>query len=431
MSPALIAQGGADAHDIKATFIAAARRAAQAAASDAAVGREKAAPRRSKAARYGDLGRDGGSVARRAKRNLDERRRPILLGIAAIVLALGALQVGGTYYREQSKPITVAAPRTEMKVASAPLAAPPRDSAPRTTGAIEPLDPRALETSPAASPPQPSDSGPSLADIAAREREAALADAAGGVKAKLDGSVAVPQTLERIPNMASVGAIPANAGPANLRQAAIAGDPASVYELASRAAEGRGMTRDLPLAAKLFEKAAAHGLVPAQYRIGNIYEKGLGVPRDLPAAKTWYERAADKGNARAMHNLAVLIAEGVGGKPDYAAAIGWFRRAAQHGVRDSQFNLAVLLARGLGTAQDLSGSYTWFSVVAAQGDEDAAKKRDEVGARLAAPDLATARLAAERWRPETLDKFANEVAAPQGGAEPPQAKQKTSSNGRV
>ena len=418
---------GADAHDVKASFIAAARRAAQAAASEASSGKERpSATRHSRAVRYGDLGRDGGSLAKRAKRNLDERRRPILLGLAAIVLALGALQVVGTMNREQAKPVTVAAPRVETKVALAPLPALPRDIAPPTTGAIEAPEARAMG---AATPPSQGESASpaSLADVAAREREAALAEAA---KAKMDGAAAAQQSLERIANIASLGVIPTNAGPAALRQAALAGEPAAVYELAARAAEGRGMARDLALAAKLFEKAAVHGLVPAQYRTGNVYEKGLGVPRDLAVAKSWYQRAADKGNARAMHNLAVLIAEGVGGQPDYAAAIGWFRRAAQHGVRDSQFNLAVLLARGLGAQQDLAGAYTWFAIVATGGDEDAAKKRDEVGARLGAAELAAARQAAERWRPETPDKFANEVIQPaQGWTEAPAAKQR--SNGRV
>ena len=418
---------GADAHDVKASFIAAARRAAQAAASEASSGKERpSAQRHSRAVRYGDLGRDGGSLAKRAKRNLDERRRPILLGLAAIVLALGALQVVDTMHREQTKPVTVAAPRVETKVALAPLPAPPRDIAPPTTGAIEAPEGRAMGAATPASQGE-SASSASLADAAAREREAALAEAA---KAKMDGAAAAQQSLERIANVASLGVIPANAGPAALRQAALAGEPAAVYELAARAAEGRGMARDLALAAKLFEKAAVHGLVPAQYRTGNVYEKGLGVPRDLAVARSWYQRAADKGNARAMHNLAVLIAEGVSGQPDYAAAIGWFRRAAQHGVRDSQFNLAVLLARGLGAQQDLAGAYTWFAIVATGGDEDAAKKRDEVGARLGAAELATARQAAERWRPETPDKFANEVIQPaQGWTEAPAAKQR--SNGRV
>jgi localization factor PodJL len=132
-----------------------------------------------------------------------------------------------------------------------------------------------------------------------------------------------------------------------------------------------------------------------------------------------------------MHNLAVLIAEGVGGKPDYATAIAWFRRAAQHGIRDSQFNLAVLLARGLGTQQDLSGSYTWFAIVATQGDEDAAKKRDEVAARLGPAELSSAKLAVERWRPDTPDKLANEVPQPaQGWTEAPEPK-RSATNGRV
>jgi localization factor PodJL len=121
-----------------------------------------------------------------------------------------------------------------------------------------------------------------------------------------------------------------------------------------------------------------------------------------------------------MHNLGVMAAEGGGGKPDYSTAVEWFRRAAQFGVRDSQFNLAVLLARGLGTQQDLAGSYLWFSIVAGQGDDDAGKKRDEISARLSPSELASARAAAERWRPDTPDKAANEIVAPANGwAEPP------------
>ena len=54
------------------------------------------------------------------------------------------------------------------------------------------------------------------------------------------------------------------------------------------------------LAAKLFERAAAHGFVPAQFRIGSHYEKGIGVSRDFTLASLWYERAANSGNARAI-----------------------------------------------------------------------------------------------------------------------------------
>ncbi|HVL73780.1 MAG TPA: tetratricopeptide repeat protein, partial [Beijerinckiaceae bacterium] len=227
-------------------------------------------------------------------------------------------------------------------------------------------------------------------------------------------AASAPPAAERIANVAAVGELPDVPALAALRRAALAGEPVAVYEFAARLAEGRGATRDLALAAKLFEKAAAHGFVPAQYRIGNHYEKGLGVTRDLAIAIAWYQRAADRGNARAMHNLAVLLADG-GGKPDYAAAVAWFRRAAELGVRDSQFNLAVLLARGLGVKQDLAQSYTWFAVAAAQGDADAGRKRDEVGARMSGTDLAAARTAAERWRATTPDPAANEVVPPANG----------------
>jgi localization factor PodJL len=355
------------------------------------------------------------------------------------VLTLGVLEMGGHYFGRQPTPTTVAAPLGETKAAAATQWAPPSREPEALPGSLAGLaDPHMTAAIPSKAVWQPGlgVSAQRPAHSAAWVRAADVADAKSGARLDepkfdlKDSPETTPaQGTERIPNMASL-VIPANAAPTSLRQAAMAGDPAAVYELAARAAEGRDMARDPILAARLFEHAATHGMVPAQFRIGKLYEKGLGVPRDLGKAKGWYQSAADMGNALAMHQLAVLIAEGVNGKPDYAAAIAWFQRAAQHGVRDSQFNLAVLLARGLGTAPDLAGSYTWFSIVAAQGDEDAARKRDEVGSRLSPAKLVAAKLAAERWRPETPDRSANEVAQPaQGWDEAPP--RRTASAGRV
>ena len=151
------------------------------------------------------------------------------------------------------------------------------------------------------------------------------------------------------------------------------------------------MTRDPKQAVAYFEKAAAQGLAPAEYRLGSAYEKGVGVDRDPSLAMAWYNKAADAGNIRAMHNLAVMAAEGAAGKPDYAKAANWFQKASAFGVRDSQFNLAILYARGLGLEQSLAQSYTWFAIAAAEGDEDAGKKRDEVGQKLDAKALASAK----------------------------------------
>jgi localization factor PodJL len=148
-------------------------------------------------------------------------------------------------------------------------------------------------------------------------------------------------------------------------------------------------------------------------------------------AHNWYQRAAEAGNVRAMHNLAVMLAEGAGGKPDYAAAAVWFRKAADLGVRDSQYNLAILYARGMGVEPSLVQSYLWFSAAAAQGDADAAKKRDEVAARLGARDLETAKALAAGFQAKTPAPAANEVAAPPGGWRAPAPASKASGKPKV
>jgi len=188
---------------------------------------------------------------------------------------------------------------------------------------------------------------------------------------------------------------------AQLKEMADRGDSAAQFDLGSRLLDGRGVARDPAAAIRWFEKAAAQGLAQAQFRLGSIYEKGLGVARDADKARDCYEKAATAGHVRAMHNLAVMLAEGVEGKPDYAAAAQWFRRAADYGVRDSQYNLAVLYARGLGVTQNLGQSHVWFDLAARQGDDDAAKKRDDVAARLDTPTLAAARKQADDFHART------------------------------
>ena len=131
--------------------------------------------------------------------------------------------------------------------------------------------------------------------------------------------------------------------------------------------------------------------------------------------RAWYLKAAEAGNARAMHNLAVH-----GGRSDrrqagLSGSRDWFRKAAQLGVRDSQYNLAILYARGLGVAQDLGQSWVWFSLAAEQGDSDAAKKRDDVAAKLDANALSAAKSALAGVKIDKPEPLSNEVAAPVGG----------------
>ncbi|WP_407523470.1 hypothetical protein [Methylobacterium oryzisoli] len=387
-APAAGAAPELPAGDIKANFIAAARRAAQAAAAEAAGSGADAA----RAAHPGaaPAAVPSGLVGQ-LRATLERRRRPLLLGLAAIVLALGTLQAVNGLFGSAEPP-----PASAPSVAQAPIVSPPpKPIDPPTTQALA-----APETKPAA-PAAPSASALPQAEPPGSDKPAAV-----------EKAPAVPRVASAAALGGDLAGLPASFAP--LRQAALEGDGTALYEIASRAGDGRGMVRDLALAAKLFERLAAAGYAPAQYRLGSQYEKGMGVTRDAGQARLWYGRAADQGHVRAMHNLAVMLAESgaAGGKPDYAAAAQWFRRAAEFGIRDSQYNLAVLLARGLGASQDLSQSYGWFAAAAAQGDEDAGRKRDEVAAKLSPKDLAAAKAAAEAWKPRAGDPAVNEPPPP-------------------
>lgn len=394
-------------------LIAAARRAAQAASAEAAAlkGEDKKA---------GKPARSGLSLPMSLKEVIEKRRKPILLGLAAIVLALGAGQVATTLFDDKPTPVAerldgaqppqagpaaqrapgpeAAAPNEQQSALPAPAARPPQgaleQSPANVTGSVRPAPEAA---------PEPQRAAPAQPDIAALPPPAA---SGAGPQPVLPGRVT------------DVGDLPAGLGTPGMRRAAQEGDPNAVFELASRAADGVGVQRDPRLALRLFERAAAAGFAPAQFRVGNIYEKGIGAGRDARMAMAWYRRAAEKGNAKAMHNLAVLMAEGADGRPDFAGAAELFRKAADLGVRDSQYNLAILLGRGLGLEQDLAQSYVWFAVAASQGDADAGKKRDEVGAKLAPADLAAARSTAQQWKPRTPDPLANDATAPAGGWDP-------------
>lgn len=363
---------------VRANFIAAVRRAAQASSTESGV-----APLRPDADLDPLETPDANqTLIERIRQTFDLHRRPLLLGLALLVLTAGAFEIVTTMgdSREEA--------RIEAPAASA--------SEPGQTSLTVP----APDSAAVSEPPAPVTTG-------------SLLDPSPGASANPVPSETFTAVPKRIPEV-DAAEIPATL-PASLRQAALEGDPAAAYEIAARAGEGRGIPRDLNLAARLFERAAQAGLVPAQARLGNLYEKGLGVPRDLALARNWYQQAAGRGNARAMHNLAVLFAEGIDGKPDFPAAQRWFQEAAEHGLRDSQFNLGVLLARGLGIRQDLVQSYKWFALAAAQGDEEGGRKRDEIAGRLPAADLPAAKRLVESWRARPLDPAANEVTpAPDG-----------------
>lgn len=418
-SQAAAARSGATESDNRADFIAAARRAAQAAA-------QESVPEKSQASR--SL-RNKAAVEKQGFA-LSRYRRPLLLGIGAILLAMMAMPAIKSFVGGDTTPATIATEPATAEPTSAPAT-----SAPPTTP---------VEAQPASSQPavtEPSDLTIDEKAKSAAERMQVDADKKGHlIDTRTIGGAPLPQDTLALnaaalsqgtdiaeqlqpvtPNIAvqqdtlrgaETIAVPAGIAPPSLADAAAKGDRLALFEIGARFTDGRGVAADRTEAAKWYKLAADRGLAPAQYRLGNMYEKANGVERNLSEAKRYYQMAAEQGNAGAMHNLAVLLASDAAGAPDFKAAGDWFIKASNLGVRDSQFNLAILYARGSGVQQSLEESYKWFAIAARDGDADAGQKRDDVAKAMRPEQLASAKARLDAWQVTPLNDEANSVNPP-------------------
>ena len=199
---------------------------------------------------------------------------------------------------------------------------------------------------------------------------------------------------------------------AKLRQAAADGDALAQFEIATRFAEGKGVTQDHKRAFALYERAATRGLPAAQFRLAAYFERGIGVEADRQRAKVWYRRAADQGHVRAMHNLGVLSVGGREDQVDYAAAAGWFRQAAERGLADSQFNLAVLHENGRGVPKDLQEAYKWFALAARSGDPESARRLEQIKARMEPAEIGAAEQKLAAWQPTPAEAVTGSIGTP-------------------
>ena len=105
------------------------------------------------------------------------------------------------------------------------------------------------------------------------------------------------------------------------------GDPAALNALGMMYQSGKGVSRDVGAAARLYKKAARAGLPAAQNNLAVLYEGGEGVPQDLVKAVDLYRRAASQGHVWAQYNLGRLHTSGVGVAKDDSVAHDWFDQA--------------------------------------------------------------------------------------------------------
>jgi localization factor PodJL len=333
--------------------------------------------------------------------------KTLLIAASVAVIVVGVAQTAMEFLFSDTPTAPAATPPKDQS--KSPAVTEPRTQAPSTTPSRPMPAPEGTLPTPQATDPDATNSINNGASFFDPSTAIKLPDVTGSIPRK-----PAPPRTPAPAGQSNLDSLPTSISPA-LRTAAAANDPAAEYELGARYAEGRGMTQSMPEAVRWFERAAEAGFAPAQFRLASLNEKGEGMKKDVQAARRLYLAAASKGHAKAMHNLAVLYAEGIEGKPDYKAASEWFRKAASYGVTDSQYNLAILYARGIGIPANLSESYRWFALAAANGDTDAAKKRDEVAARLDQQAVAGAKLAVQTFVAEREPEEATDLKAPPGG----------------
>ncbi len=371
--------------DRKDDFIAAARKAAQAAAARA---NEKSKP----SAKMHEGAMNQHLSSKPAENHLS-RPRPVLVISAAVLLIASAALL---YTRLQSKPSAPAAPAIEQQQGKGKSEKPAKSS-------------NALSESMLASGSEGAKQGnkfndrldeePQLASIAPDEARigSVVVKSLGDDDTALGNQVALP---------------PASIGPYSMRLAAARGEMVAQYFVANRFAEGKGVPQNWEEAGRWYARAAAQGHAPAQYRFAVMFERGQGVEKDPARARVWYTRAADQGNLKAMHNLAVTMSGPDATPDDHAIAAQWFAKAAEQGLADSQFNLAIFFENGLGLNRDVVEAYKWYTLAANQMDVEAAKRRDLLRAQLDEKALAAADKAVRAWRPVQARKPANEVETP-------------------
>ncbi|EYD76428.1 hypothetical protein Rumeso_01986 [Rubellimicrobium mesophilum DSM 19309] len=134
---------------------------------------------------------------------------------------------------------------------------------------------------------------------------------------------------------------------AQLLAMADAGDPRSLLSLAYLKMYAEPPRGDMAAAVTYLQEAAAAGDPEAMFNLAIVYEKGRGVPADPERALQLYEASAARDYAAAINTMGFLrYSGGLGIAQDRARAVDDFRRAADLRWPDAMFNYALMINGG-------------------------------------------------------------------------------------
>ena len=146
-------------------------------------------------------------------------------------------------------------------------------------------------------------------------------------------------------------------------------DPESAYNLGIMYLQGIGVSKNETKAMEMFFRAGDHEL--SQFTLGVMLAKGQGRPVNLPLSARLFQKASDKGNVQATFNLGLAYLEGHGVPKDLHMAACLNMRAASKGLPDAQFQLGLCSLAGQGVEKSLDKATEWFRLAAEQGYGDA------------------------------------------------------------
>ena len=132
-----------------------------------------------------------------------------------------------------------------------------------------------------------------------------------------------------------------------------------------------GVTKDIPQAIALYQKAAQGRSQLAMNSLGVIYINGDGVSKDAAIALRWLRASAEDGNSDAMRILGDLFFDGNGVSKDVDQAIVWYTKSAGAGNVTSMESLGYIYIDGRETPKDISRGLYWYEQAAAKQDTEA------------------------------------------------------------
>jgi len=116
-------------------------------------------------------------------------------------------------------------------------------------------------------------------------------------------------------------------------QAAANGDADAAHRLGVEYMDGKPgvVQRDYAKALQYHRQAAVAGNPMSMFDVGTMYEYGDGVPKDLTQSAKWYGHAANYGLAQAQYNYATMLEAGEGMPKDEVEAYKFFILGARGG----------------------------------------------------------------------------------------------------